>query len=186
MSRTLHLALTASLILSASAAFAKTKEGVTLPDEIEYAGKKLSLNGLGVREATIFNVKVYVAGLYLEKKSGDGAAIAASAETKRLVMRFVRDVDQGDLSDAYKEGFEKVGALESMKGKVDQLLKLMSDVKVGDELALSYVPDKGTVVELKGKERGVIAGADFAKALFSIWLGASPPNKGLKAGLLGG
>lgn len=179
-------ALLTVLLLAPTAASAKVKEGVSLPDEVEYAGKKLTLNGLGVREATVFNVKVYVAGLYLEKKSSDGAAIAGSADAKRLVMHFVRDVDQDDLVEAYSDGFEKVGASPALKPRIEQLLKLMTAVKVGDELALSFVPDKGTVVEVRGKERGVIPGADFAKALFSIWLGAEPPNKSLKAGLLGG
>ena len=34
--------------------------------------------------------------------------------------------------------------------------------------------------------QGTIKGDDFAKAFFSIWLGAKPPNPELKAGLLGG
>jgi len=40
-------------------------------------------------------------------------------------------------------------------------------------------------VEFKGDVKGVVPGADFAQALFRIWLGPSPPNAGLKEGLLG-
>jgi hypothetical protein len=41
-------------------------------------------------------------------------------------------------------------------------------------------------VGVNGTVKGTIAGDDFGRALFSIWLGSRPPNPGLKAGLLGG
>jgi hypothetical protein len=42
-------------------------------------------------------------------------------------------------------------------------------------------------VELKSSSASTtIEGADFARALFLIWLGKHPPNAGLKKGLLGG
>ena len=36
-----------------------------------------------------------------------------------------------------------------------------------------------------GKEVGMIEGLDFKKALFGIWLGAKPADKGLKNEMLG-
>jgi hypothetical protein len=47
------------------------------------------------------------------------------------------------------------------------------------------VPGKGVVVEVKGHVETTIPGADFARALFAIWLGPEPPNTALKEGLLG-
>jgi len=41
-------------------------------------------------------------------------------------------------------------------------------------------------VDVNGAVKGTIAGDDFARALFAIWLGARPPNAELKTGLLGG
>ena len=55
-----------------------TLDGITMPDTATVGGKDLQLNGLGTRKATFLKVKVYVMGLYLEKKSQDGQAIAAS------------------------------------------------------------------------------------------------------------
>jgi hypothetical protein len=40
-------------------------------------------------------------------------------------------------------------------------------------------------LSVNDQRRGVIPGDDFAETFFSIWLGASPPNGELKAGLLG-
>jgi len=39
---------------------------------------------------------------------------------------------------------------------------------------------------VNGATKGIIKGDDFTKALFSIWLGADPPNPEIKSGLLGG
>jgi hypothetical protein len=41
-------------------------------------------------------------------------------------------------------------------------------------------------VDVNGTVQGTITGDDFATAFLSIWLGAHPPNPGLKSGLLGG
>jgi hypothetical protein len=50
---------------------------------------------------------------------------------------------------------------------------------------LDYVPGTGTTVTVKGAKKGTIAGADFMKALWSVYLGANPPTAKLKSGLLG-
>jgi len=41
--------------------------GVTFPDQISVDSRTLLLNGMGLREATILKVDVYVAALYLER-----------------------------------------------------------------------------------------------------------------------
>jgi hypothetical protein len=41
-------------------------------------------------------------------------------------------------------------------------------------------------VDVNGTAKGTINGDDFAKAFFSIWLGANTPNPALKRGLIGG
>ena len=173
-------------MLLGGAAFAAKKEGVTLPDTVTVEGKDLVLNGLGVREATVFNVNVYVAGLYLEAKSSDGNAIAASEQVKRIDLVFVRDVDKDDITDAWASGFKKNGGdMAALKDRLSKLNSWMSDIKEKDVLSFSYVPTKGVTVSLKGQVKGTIEGADFAKAVFSNFVGPNPPNKGLKNGLLG-
>ena len=51
--------------------YSATQNKVTMPDTISIKGADLVLNGLGTRKATWLRVKVYVGGLYLEKKSKD-------------------------------------------------------------------------------------------------------------------
>ncbi len=164
---------------------AATLAGVTLPDSIQAAGKTLVLNGLGLR--TKFMVKVYVAGLYLEQKSSDPAAILKSDAPKRLVMSFVRGVSKKQMADAFEESFtdNTPDAAKTMKADIDRLLGALEDLNKGDEMTFTEVPGTGTVMSLKGHDKLTIAGQPFARMLFSVWLGPKPPNADLKKGLLG-
>lgn len=169
-------------------AMAGELQGVTLPDQVTVEGRTLVLNGLGLREATILKVRVYVAGLYLEARSSDASQLIASEGPKRLVLHFVRDVGRGSLVDAWKEGFAKSAGpgVTALKDRLAMLDAWMVDMKRGDTLTFTQVPGRGIVVEVKGEAKGTLAGADFARALWGVWLGAEPPNPGLKKGLLGG
>ena len=168
-------------------ALGESLEGVTLPDEASAGDRHLILNGLGLREATILKVNVYVAGLYLPAKSSDPYAILKVDVPKRIVMHFVRNVGKEKLVEAWNEGFDK-NAGASKDQVAPGLLQLdgaMVDVRSDDTIVLTYLPETGTTVVVKGKDAVTIPGADFARVLFSIWLGPSPPNVGLKVGLLG-
>ena len=177
----LSLALTVAAPLSAAEV-----AGVTLAENAAVEGKTLKLNGAGLRTKLMF--KVYVAGLYLETPSHDAAAIVAANQVKRMSLSILRSLKGSQVSEAIHEGFEKnskaqMGALEK---RLTDLEKMIPDVAKGDVIALDYVPGKGTVVAVTGKEKGVIPGKDFADALFSVWLGANPVQEDLKAKLLGG
>ena len=174
--------------LGAGAAHGKECKSVSFPDQVQSEGGTLKLNGLGLRQATFLKVNVYVAALYVAQTSTDGNAILKSNTPKELVLHFVRDVDRADLSKGWDEGFENnaKSELPALKERIETFKKLMPDVKTGQKLRFAYKPGAGTQVDVGGAVKGTIAGDDFARALFSIWLGASPPNAGLKSGLLGG
>lgn len=179
--------IAALMITAGGAAYAGEKAGVTMPDTMQVAGKTLTLNGLGVREATILNIDVYVAGLYLEKVSSDPAQILASDQVKRLVLRFKRDVDRGKIVDAWDEGYEKNATVprEKIKTQIAALDSWMRDFKDGDMLTFTFLPGQGVEVHLGATRAGLLPGDDFARSTLAIWLGSKPPNKGLKKGLLG-
>lgn len=162
--------------------------GVTLPDRVTVEGRTLSLNGLGLRQATWLRVNVYVAGLYLETRSADADAIIASEQIKRIVMQFVRAVGRKDIVKAWNESFEENAGegMAALRERVETLNSFMPDMTKGGAIVFTYVPQAGVRVEVQGQTKGIIPGSDFARALFSIWLGPKPPNPGLKAGLLGG
>jgi hypothetical protein len=182
---TLMLVLAVALV--GGPALAAEKEGVHFPDTDSVNGKTLVLNGLGVREATVLNVNVYVAGLYLLKRTSDANAILNADEEKKLVLQFVRDVDREDVVKAWSEGFKANagGDYAALEARITKLLGWMSGVKEGDSFYFSYTPGKGLKVSIKGENKGTIEGFDFAKVFYKIWLGPKPPNEGLKKGLLG-
>jgi len=184
--RTTMLALAAALALAVPV-HAKELAGVSMPDTVTVEGKTLSLNGLGLREATFLKIDVYVAGLYLEKTSTDPEAILGSDQTKQLKMHFVRGVGRKDVVGSWKEGVAKNAgsAAAGVKDRFEKLYAAMTDVAEGDDLILTEVPGKGVTATLKGKDLVTLAGEDFARVLWSIWLGGSPPNPELKQGLLG-
>jgi hypothetical protein len=172
--------------LAAGAASGKECKGVNFADQVQVDGSALSLNGLGLRQATAFKVNVYVAALYVPKVSSDPAVLLAGAP-KQLVLHFVRDVGSDDLKKAWNESFEKNAKAElpALRDRLGTFNGWMSDMKTGQRLTFVQKSGVGVEVNVNGSAKGTIKGDDFAKALFSIWL-ADPPNPEIKAGLLGG
>ena len=161
---------------------------VNFADQAAVDGTTLTLNGLGLRQATALKVNVYVAALYVAKPGNDPDAILAASTPKQLVLHFVRGVGRSDLTKAWDEGFEAnaKAQLPALKERVEKFKSLMTDMKAGQQMSFTHKPGKGVAVDIGGAPKGMIEGDDFARALLSIWLGAHPPNAGLKAGLLGG
>jgi hypothetical protein len=176
----------AILFIVAGFAAAVEVAGVKVPDTHSVEGKALKLNGAGLRTKLMF--KVYVAGLYLETPSKDAAAIVSSDQVKSMRLSILRSLKGSQVSEAIEEGFEKnsKAQMAALKPRLTKLGTLIPNVEKGDEIELSYVPGKGTVVSVKGAEKGVIEGKDFADALFAVWLGASPVQEDLKKELLKG
>jgi hypothetical protein len=159
-------------------------KGVKMPEEVTVDGKSLKLNGMGLRVK--FIVSVYVAGLYVENVNKDPAAILKADEGRRVDMKMLRDLDQKTIVEAIRTGFEKNSASQmgALKERLDTFCALIPSLKEGQTLTLSYTPGKGTSVAGAGSAT-LIPGKDFADALFSVWLGKSPVDDGLKKGLLG-
>lgn len=163
-----------------------TLKGVTLPDTIDVEGQKLVLNGMALRKKFIF--KVYVAGLYLAQKETDYRKVFEADQHRRTVMHFVRSVSPKKINNAWFEGLEAntPNASAELKKQFKDLAAMMEKVKDGEAMMFTYIPGKGTVVEVKGKEKGVIPGKAFADALFACWIGEEPgPGEDFRDGLMG-
>lgn len=163
-----------------------TRDGVTLPAQVDVDGHALVLNGTATRKK--FIVKVYVAGLYLPARETDAEKILAADEPRHLVMQFVHDVDKGKMCNAWNEGLEKntPDASPELKAQFDTLCSYMEDIKKGEQFIFTYLPGAGTRVSVKGVDKGTIEGKPFADALFKVWIGPHPgPGEGFKKRLLG-
>jgi len=186
--RTLMHAMVIAAALGSGNVPAKTCNGINFPDQLQVDGSNLPLNGLGLYQATILKVKVYVAALYVGKTSADPNAILAAGGPSGLVLQFVRDVGANDLRKGWDEGFAENSSaqLPALKERIAMLNGWMADMKSGQRLAFIHKPGAGVQVDVNGTVKGTIKGDDFAKALLAIWLGGEPPNAEIKAGMLGG
>ena len=182
MKKMLILALVAG---TAAAAWGGELAGVTMPDTAQVGDESLILNGMGLRKKAI--IKAYVAGLYLPEKMSDAEGILSADTTRRTVMDFLRSVGAERMCGVWKEGLEKNTASPSadLEAQFDTLCEYQADMDKGDQMIYTYVPGKGTEVEMKGEVKGTIEGKAFADALFACWIGPEPPGEDFKTGLLG-
>ncbi len=187
--RTSILAAAVCLGLAAPALAQQECGGVRMPERMNVGGTELVLNGMGIREATVLNVDVYVAGLYLENRSRDANRILDQGQTKHMVLKLVRDVSREEMVDAVTEGIRNNAGEDyaQMREQTRQLARLIPALDEGDTITFTYAPaQEGLSVVVNGQRRGTVEGADFARVFYMIWLGDAPPNPGLKRGLLGG
>jgi len=175
-------------LAAVATAHARDCAGVSFPDQEQVEGSALTLNGLGIRKATMLKVQVYVAALYVVKPSRDPNAILGANAPTELIMHFVRDVDGKDIAGAWDEGFANnaKAQLPALKDRIATLNSWMTDMKIGQRMVFSFKPGAGLTAKVNGTVKGTIKGDDFAKAFLSLWLGAKPANSELKSGLLGG
>ena len=185
--RTLLFSLSALLMtLGVNAA---TVSGVKLDDSVELQGKKLLLNGAGVRYK--FVVKVYTAGLYLSQNAATAEEALAAAGPKRISITMLRDIDANELGKLFTRGVEDNTPRGNLSKLIPGLLRmsqLFSDYKrlaPGDNFLIDWVPGTGTVITIKGKPQEPFKEPEFFNALLSIWLGKSPADWQLKDALLG-
>ncbi len=174
----------------ASSAATVDLAGVNIPDTTEIAGKKLVLNGAGVRYKSIF--KVTVIALYLGKKSASADEVYAASGPKRVTITLLRDVDGAEIGKTFSRGLGDNTTKGQMSQLVPGLIKLgnlLSGQKrflAGESISIDWVPEVGTTLTSKGKVLDVVfKEPEFFNGIMSIWLGPTPVDWRLKDALLG-
>ena len=189
MKRNLLLVLVSVITMfGIGVAHGKDCQGANFPEQVQLDGGTLTLNGLGLRQATFLKVNVYVAALYVANVSSDPQALLGSNTPKELSLHFLHNASDDDLKKAWEEGFEHnaKAQLPALHERIETLKSWMADMKSGQRLTFIHKPGAGVQVDVNGTVKGLIKGDDFATAFLSIWLGPHPPNENLKSGLLGG
>ena len=183
--------LFAALWLSAGVAAATLNvAGVKLEDSVEMQGRKLQLNGAGVRYK--FIVKVYVAGLYLSQSARSTSEVMDAPGPKRMSITMLRDIDANELGKLFTRGVEDNIAKGSLSRLIPGLLRMgqiffdHKKLLAGDSFQIDWLPGVGTVITVQGKVQGEpFKEPEFFNALMGIWLGKSPADWQLKDALLG-
>jgi hypothetical protein len=143
--------------------------------------------GVGIRQKLFMDI--YYGASYLHQPTRDPAQVVQSDQPKRVVLHVVyKQVDADKWVEGWQEGFSRnaPNADGSLQEKIKQFIACFSEpVKKGEQVRIDYLPETGTVVSIKGRERATIPGHDFMVALWSVWFGKFPPSESLKKEMLG-
>jgi hypothetical protein len=145
----------------------------------------LELSGVGELRYLGF-VKIYQGALYLPAETNNRQVLENIP--KRLEVRYVRSFKAKDFGPATIAGIKKnvdPQTYARLESRIAYHNGLYDDIEPGDRVSLTYIPAVGTLLEINGTTKGTIEGADFARALFSMWLGAKPFDRNFKKALLG-
>jgi hypothetical protein len=169
----------------ARAASASGSELVDLPDHLSISEKKLELNGKAFRTASIFKVKVYLSGLYLEAKSHDENEILESKNIKVILLNPLRDISKNDTVKAWDFAFEEncEKNCTDMKDEIKKFEDSVAAFKKGDHYKYIF-KDDGVTQLINDKEVFHSSNPKFGKLLLATWIGAKPPTDHLKSSLL--
>ena len=180
------LLLFVAVLVSSTAMAQKKVGGVVLPATQNFENQTLHLNGAGVREKLW--IDLYAAGLYLDQKNTNAQEILNAEKPMALKLHIVSKLISSEkLVEAVTEGFEKStnGNTAPIQNEINTMLGFFKeDIEKNDIFDLVYMPNRGVVAYKNGKERGVVKGKEFKKALFGIWLSNRSADDGLRDDLL--
>lgn len=174
---------------------------VDFPAELRTPAGVQLLTGTGVRLRTVFNVKVYTFGLYVDRGGartalapwrGKSAADLARDEslyaellkgsfpmTMRLQM--ARAVSARQMAEAFEDALAPRvarGAQGNMPGGADALRRFRalftSELRNGTELLFTWAPGDKLLVAIGGQQVGEIENRALCWALFDVYLGPTP------------
>lgn len=177
------------VLIIATSTQAQTVIGdATIPDQVTFNGETLKYNGGGLREKFFFDI--YAGALYLKEKNNKASAISGSDETMAVKVHILSGMmSRKKMASALRSGFIKStnNNTAPLQDRIEKFIGFVSEeIEVGQVFDMVYEKGKGSVLYKNGKEKGYVKGLDFKKALFNIWLGSNPVDKGLKSEMLGG
>jgi Chalcone isomerase-like len=158
--------------------------GKTFNDRIELHNTIFALTGLGVKSYLL--VKVFVAGFYVEENSKNQDVL--DDVPKRLEVAYFYKIPGAKLAFETRRRITlntSQQEFNQIKDRVHLMNSYFVDLSPGDRYVLTYIPDQGTYFTYNERLLGKIEGKDFAKALFSVWIGKEPISQSLKQSLLG-
>ncbi len=175
-----------AVTLGVGDARAATLLGHDIPDTQKVDGQTLHLNGYGVRTATIFGVKVYIAAFYLPAVTSSPEAIRTSSGPKRLDFIYLRDVSKEKCAAAWAYQFrESVRShYEGMEKDIQKLSEAQGAIHENGTQGFE-IDDQETRFYQDGALKLTIQGKNFGNAILEIMFGPHPPTDELKSSLLG-
>ena len=159
-------------------------EGVEFKDSHTLGGQSFLLNNVALMRYKVV-IKAMVSALYL----GEGVKPSEVLKDvpKRIEIHYFWNLEGKEIAKAADKLLAEnisVSRLETIRAEIDEMNALYENVKAGDRYSLTYLPGVGTELALNGKKKGLVPGAEFASAYFSIWLGKKPMDVAMRDTLL--
>jgi hypothetical protein len=160
-------------------------DGTAFSNTVTVKGTRLHLQGAALLRYLYF-IEAYTGALYLSE-TADGSR-ALENIPRHLVLEYRVAISADDFAEATEKKIRDSvsdAVFQGLMPKITALNRLYKDVVPKDRYALTYIPGTGTILALNGTPLGTIEGAEFSRAVFSIWIGKNPIDKGFRDRLLG-
>lgn len=160
-------------------------DGTAFSHTVTVNQTRLHLQG-GALLRYMYFIKAYAGAFYLPE-AADGSQ-ALDDIPKHLVLEYRVAISAADFARATEKKIrDSVSDVDFQRllPKIAALNQLYVDVVPKDRYALTYIPGSGTLLTYNTRLLGTIEGAEFARAVFSIWIGVNPIDKGFRDKLLG-
>jgi hypothetical protein len=146
----------------------------------------LVLTGVALREK--FFINVYAIGSYVLDGAGVHTAeeLAAINQPKQLHLVMERDVEGGDIAEAFRIAVRQNYPSPVFDNEVNRLVEMTREIefKKGDHIYLTHQPGIGLRCQVIGKGDFIIDNPDFSRAIWDIYLGKNNIGEGIKKGLV--
>ena len=159
--------------------------GVRVPTTARVGDQDLALRGADLLRWK-WVVKIYVAALYLPPQV-TGAQVLDDGP-RRIAFHYRRGFTAEQLVEATNATITRglaPAAVTAITPALTAFNALYRPVVEGDVMAIDYQPGVGTSMRMNDAVVGTVPGADFARALFAIWVGDQAVDDDLKDALLG-
>jgi hypothetical protein len=167
------------------------KSGVAFPVKKD----DMTLLGGGLRvKKILFTFKAYAIGFYVSDEAIAGPLAAFKGKTtspefyhalqtgdfkKELVLHFLRNLSEGRIQGAMRESLEGADPKE-----LDQFVSYFPELKEGEEAVLRWAPGGTLETVMAGQAKPPIADRKFSERLFGLYLGPTPLQADIKAGMV--
>ena len=160
-----------------------TENGESFARSVEEAGLRYTLIGSGVFRYMIWTA---YAGAYYQLE-GETQPQPLSNTPRRLELAYFHAIEASDFAEATEKTLQDTLTLyefNQIEAPLERLNQRYRDVVPGDRYLLSWNGEK-LRLSLNGEVLIEEHSADFASAMFSVWLGEQPLDDDFRDALLG-
>ncbi|MFT3859081.1 MAG: chalcone isomerase family protein [Aquabacterium sp.] len=173
-----------------SAQAAVRVEGIDLPDSLTLRGKKLVLNGAGLRKRGYF--KSNVVALYLPEKLTTPEAIMRLDGPRRIQLYLLRDFTSSTISRIFLADFKQAATEAEFKVLINEVAEIggiyanIKRVSPGDTVNIDWQPGQGIIASLNDRvlHEKPIASELAYQIYLRMFIGSGVPDE-LRHRLLG-